>query len=206
MTPTPTKKPTATPSPTATPTEKPTATPSPTATPTEKPTSTPTTSPTPTPSPSPTPIIVTWVPAPTVTPTPTQSPKKDKTEGTTAEQGAGQNDVTGPGKDTNGPSSIYSAEEKITDSQFMTYDDYVKQMNKLDEANGEQPTATATPTQEATPTPTETVATPEPTPTPTQDDNGSRLDTPTVIKPVEELASDGSQITGDGLAWGGLSD
>lgn len=226
-TPTPTKKPD--PTPTSTPTPSPTSTPTstPTATPTPDPTATPTPviAPTVTPTPTPSPVI-----APTMTPTPTTWVHKDTTKGTTPQQGAGKNDVPGPGPDTNGTSSQYSTEENINNSAFMSYDDYKKQIEELKEANGITPEPTATtaptsaptqaptsaptsaPTQAPTQAPTSAPVTeiPTVTPTVTVDDNSATgtgnggIDVPTEVKPPAVSAEDNQPISGTGKAWGGL--
>ena len=197
ITPTPTHTPPPPgPRPDPTPTPKPTP-PGPTPDP-PGPTPTPPTPTPPTPTPpEPTPPGPTPTPPTPTPPTPTPTPTKDPTQGTQVLP----NDDPGPGKNTNNPDNPgTSTEEKPSNSNNMTQDDYNKAIDDMKDAN-ETSKEAGTPN-----TPSTTVEPATPSEPVYQDNNG---DTGTghggADAPTE---THDSSVSGDpaGEAWGGPPD
>ncbi len=186
------------PTPTPVPTYVP-ASPKPPVTPTPAPVITPTPVPvTPTPVPvTPTPVPVTPTPVP-VTPTPAPTPTiKPKDPSLAPDENTEPNDDPGPGPNTNNGvgAQTSTADRNDTSTSYDSYEDYQAAVQELGDVNSNQRTG-GSPN-----TPTVIV------PDAVQDNNGSKIDTPTQVTAPATVAGTGQAISDNpGTAWGGPPD
>ncbi len=136
-------------------------------------------------------------PTPTPTPTPDPDPKYNKDPNKAPKENTEPNDDPGPGPSTNnGVGAQESTADQPTNSNHMTYEEYVEEIAGLAETNAIQQTGNDS-NQPSTPTPSGT----------TVDNNGGETINQPTTSPSNDKPADGSSLTSesDG-AWGGPKD
>ena len=153
----------------------------------------------------PTPSYPPSVTPPSVTPpdnpdnpdNPPDNPKYDKDPNKAPKENTEPNDDPGPGPSTNnGVGAQESTKDQPTNSNHMTYGEYVEEIAGLAETNATQQTGSDS-SQPSTPTPSGT----------TVDNNGGETINQPTTSPSNDKPADGSSLTSesDG-AWGGPKD